>query len=371
MATTVGGVNVEIGGSTTKLEGAISSSKAIVQRGMDTIQGAAQAVQGYLSMLGINAFAGYIKGAIDAAGELADLAQKTGISAEVLSGFEYAAKMSGTTLEGVAGGLKKLATNMYEAGEGGKEQIKMFKDLGVEVIDANGKLKGTDIVLLELADKFAEMPDGADKSAQAVKVFGKAGADLIPLLNEGSEGIAQFRQRAQELGLVVSDETASAMESLGDKFDTVGMASTGLARQFAAALTPTLTSIADAFLETTHQGGLMQGAVSVLTGTVKTLTTVGYGVASAFEQVGIMLGGVAAAIANPMSAVDIFKDTLADAAAAGDKWGSKMVSIWDEQVTSTKKATDATDKNSKAHKGNTEERNKAIDKIKDVHQKAR
>ena len=59
-----------------------------------------------------------------------------------------------------------------------------FGRLGVSVTDANGKVRETDQVMLDLADKFQQMPDGTEKAALASQIFGeRLGSELIPMLN--------------------------------------------------------------------------------------------------------------------------------------------------------------------------------------------
>jgi hypothetical protein len=50
--------------------------------------------------------------------------------------------------------------------------------------------------LLEVANAFQKMPDGARKSAIALKLFGLEGAKLIPFLNEGAKGIQALEDEA-------------------------------------------------------------------------------------------------------------------------------------------------------------------------------
>lgn len=368
MATTIGGISIDIGVNPGGVANGMNKAKSEIRSGVDSIQGAASALKGYIAMLGIDAFGGYIKSAIDAAGALADLSQKTGISAETLSGLEYAAKMSGTTLDGVANGLKKLAMNMYDTSRGSGDAQEAFKSLGISVADASGKLKTTDGVMLEVADRFKEMDDGPKKAALAMKIFGKSGEELIPLLNEGAEGIAAMRQRAEELGLTVSDQTASAMEALGDKFDTIGMAGQGAARQLAADLTPALTSVADLFLESTKKGGFLTTTMGLLGDTIRGLISIGYGAASVFEQIGMAIGGLLAAAASAVTgnfegAREILRQNEADVAASSDRWASKIKDVWAEQVVATGKATQATNEHTEATKKQIAEAEKQAKQI--------
>ena len=371
MAITVGSVNIEIGGTTDKLQGAMNSSKSIVKSGVDSIQGAAQAVQGYLSMLGVGAFTSYIKGAIEAAGALADLQQKTGVSAEVLSGLEYAAKMSGTTLEGVAKGLQKLAVNMHDTAMGTGDARNAFKALGITVTDTQGNLRSVDDVMGDVADQFKTMDDGAQKTALAVKLFGKSGTELIPMLNEGSDGIAAMRQRAEELGLTISDKTASAMEALGDKFDTVGMASQGSARQIAANMTPALTTLADMFLDGTKKGGLFDAGVRVLGDTLRGLISIGISVTAAFNILGNVMGGIAAATVaflsgNRAGASQIIDDMKASAVEIEAYYDDKLQKVWANQVEAQDKAGASSKRLTETRKEDVDAAKKQADKIAEV-----
>jgi TP901 family phage tail tape measure protein len=161
------------------------------------------------------------KAALDTADDLSKLSQKTGISVESLSLLKPIAEQSGISLEGLAKGMQKLATAMVEAAGGSKEQIETFSRLGVSVKDAAGQIRPTEAVLLDLADAFAALPDGAEKSALAVKIFGKAGVELIPFLNQGRAGIEELKQKFKELGLEISGDTAKAAEKFNDTLDTV------------------------------------------------------------------------------------------------------------------------------------------------------
>jgi hypothetical protein len=146
---------------------------------------ARNAVVGLAAGLSVSMFANAIREAIDYADKLNDMSQKTGIAVETLGGLGYAAEQSGVNLDTVVSSGVKLAKAMEDAATGGKETSAMFKALGVDVVDASGNLRGIDETMFEVADQFAQMEDGAAKTALAVKLFGKSGADMIPMLNQG------------------------------------------------------------------------------------------------------------------------------------------------------------------------------------------
>jgi hypothetical protein len=189
---------------------------------LGSVTGGVLALGAGLSAAGVVAFA---KGAIDAADNMRDLSQKTGVSVENLSRFQQAAQMAGTDVEAVGKGLVKLGRNMVEAAETGKgPAAEALNYLGISAVDATGKLKSTDQVMLEVADRFQRMPDGARKAQLAVDLLGKSGADLVPMLNGG-------RQAIEGLAATMSTEFADKADAYNDSlaatqavFGQIGMA---------------------------------------------------------------------------------------------------------------------------------------------------
>ena len=231
---------------------------ASVKANLEGLSNVAGKINGVLAGLGAAlSVAGLMaagKAALDTADDLSKLAQKTGISVESLSLLKPIAEQSGISLEGLAKGMQKLATSMVEAAGGSKEQVEVFSRLGVSVKDAAGQIRPTEAVLLDLADAFAAMPDWAEKSALAVKIFGKAGVELIPFLNQGRAGIEELKQKFKALGLEISGDTAKAAEKFNDTLDTVKQALSGIALRVAEAALPALQRLADALVGLASHG---------------------------------------------------------------------------------------------------------------------
>lgn len=151
-----------------------------------------------------------IKNVIDKADDMRDLSQKTGIAVETLNQFSFAAEQSGTDLEGVAKGLKKLSANMQEAAAGNKNSAAIFDALGISVKNSDGSLKNSSEVMGLISDKFAGLEDGAVKATIAQKLFGKAGMELIPMLNQGSEAFGTYSS-------TIDTSFANAADKFNDK----------------------------------------------------------------------------------------------------------------------------------------------------------
>lgn len=173
---------------------------------------------------------------------LNDARQRTGVSAEDLSKLAYAAELSGTSMDGVSSAVKFLSKNMESAINKSGEQRSAFASLGISAKDLEEAHGDVNTVLLKIADRFTTLPDGAEKSAAAMQIFGKSGTDLIPLLNSGSEGIAAMGDEAERLGIVMSDEAAAAADEFNDKLAGLKGAAEGIGISIGSALIPPLTS---------------------------------------------------------------------------------------------------------------------------------
>lgn len=200
------------------------------------------------------ALGGLAAQSIKNAAALAEMAQKVGASVESLSTLGFAAQQSGLNIEQLQGGLVKLAKNASDASRGIGEAGNGFDALGIKVQNADGSLKATDVLLREVAGKMAQYEDGANKTAIAVNLFGRAGADLIPLLNEGADGIAELEERARDLGLEIGTNTAEAAEKFGDQLDQLKALATGLGNDLAEQLLPTLLALTERMTQSGIEG---------------------------------------------------------------------------------------------------------------------
>jgi hypothetical protein len=190
-----------------------------------------------------------LKRAAKSLDDLAKSAQKVGIGAEDLAKLQYAAGLAGVEAKGLETGLARLNIALADMGKkAAPEASRALAGLGITT--------GTTTLdaLKQLADKFQQMPDGVAKSAAAIKILGRSGADLIPLLNGGSAGIAALADEAQRFGLVVDTSTARAAEQFNDNMSRMGLLAEGAGRQFAAGIIPTLVVLTNKLLETANTG---------------------------------------------------------------------------------------------------------------------
>ena len=186
------------------------------------------------------AFIGLVKGAIDSADSFGKLSDQTGIAANSLQAYVNAGKLAGVGQETIDKGLRRLAQSMREADQGVATYSDSFNALGITVRDSEGNLKSSETVLGEIADRFADLPDGATKAAISMEIFGRSGASLINLLNGGSAALEEFNY-------AVSDEFAQNAEFFNDQIAVLGIRFDGFRKQLADALLPVLNNLIQVF----------------------------------------------------------------------------------------------------------------------------
>lgn len=271
MAAEIGDIAVRVGADITGLrQGMNDASKAVGSFSSDAAKklGAFTTnitkVAAAAAAAGAAATAALVKGAIDSADSLSKLSKSVGVSTEKLSALQYAAELSGVKNDELSASLIKLNKNSRDAflGVGGAKDA--FDMLGISVSTASGQLKTNDQILAQVFDKFAAMPDGIEKTALAVDIFGRSGATLIPLLNEGTQGLSAMSEEASRLGLIVSADTAKASEQFNDNLDKMQQSLRGLGLRIAEEALPALNDFTQTINSSETQQGLADIAVAII-----------------------------------------------------------------------------------------------------------
>lgn len=205
---------------------------------------------------------------IQMADQLDEMSMRLGISTETLSGWGYAAKMSGTDLESLSGAIPKLSKNLAAAADEGSKAGQLFKALGIDVKDASGNLRDVEDVLPEIADRFKTLKNDTTEAALAQELFGKSGANMLEFLNRGSEGIAELSDRAAELGLIISGDTAQAATEFMDSIEDLKAITAAFGLDIAEILLPHLQDLVDWLVQSQREGKLLGFEIEDLGSTV-------------------------------------------------------------------------------------------------------
>jgi len=184
---------------------ALDSTKGGFASALKNVQGfskAAGALGGLAVAAGAavgTAFAAAAKSFADNADELGKMSEKTGIATETLSKLKFVAEENNLSWE---------------------QMQKAFRGAAIEASKSNQTFEQ---LLTGTADRFAGLADGAGKAAEAQRLFGKAGADLIPILNLGSDGLKKAIKEAEDFTTVIDKKTAAAADQFGDNVSRIGL----------------------------------------------------------------------------------------------------------------------------------------------------
>jgi hypothetical protein len=246
------------------------------------------------------AVVGLVKGAADSTVEygkqIMRMSRLTGESVETMSRLSFAAQQTGVSSDQLANGMKFLEKNMAA----GKEE---FAQLGINVKDSSGHLRSSHEVLLDAADAIHRMGSGAQATAAAMALFGRAGQNLLPLLARGRQGILELEAAAAKYGLVFDEHRIESIQAYVRAHRELDAAMQGAKLRIGEEVLPVLTALTQAYAQLP---GPISSAIVPVTGGVVALAafakvagavkTAGEGVVSTVTQLGKSMSGMDAAI---------------------------------------------------------------------------
>jgi hypothetical protein len=236
----------------------VIAAKTVGEQGIKRLGNSMQGVQGkvknlkiavgglngalkiFAGILAAGAFTRFVKGAIDSADAFGKMSDQTGIAANTLQAYVNAGKLAGIEQATIDKGLRRLSQSMREADLGVATYKDSFDALGLSVRNTDGTFKSNEQVLGEIADRFADMPDGATKAAIAMEIFGRSGASMINMLNGGKAALTEFNYE-------VSENFAQNAEYFNDQIAVLQIRFDGFRKQLADALLPTLNNLLKMF----------------------------------------------------------------------------------------------------------------------------
>lgn len=232
---------------------------------------------------------------LDLADRIGKLSQTTGLSSEQLSRLRYQAELSGSNFAVLTKGVVKFQRAMYDANNGLATQADAFGELGIAVANNDGTLRKTEDVMGDLAESFKGMEDGAKKSAIAQVLIGRAGAEMIPFLNAGRDGLKEMADEADALGITMDGKLTSAAERTNDNLSRIKTALEGVFLRVMAQAMPRIEEFTKALVRWVKDGDKVAETVTFIGNAMKTVATVATIVGGLLEIVGRGIGAMAAA----------------------------------------------------------------------------
>jgi hypothetical protein len=268
-------------------------------------------------------YAAHVAQGVDA---MNDLAQRTGIGVESLQALQMAAKLSG--IDDVTGAVQKLGVEIGQAAESGKTEA--FTKLGLNFQKLQAMAPEEQFKAIQAA--ISALPTPAERAAAAVSIFGKAGVELLPLMNQN---LAEVEERMRRLGAIVGDDQVEAIGGMNDALDMVSATFDGIIGNVVGNLAPVVESLANdllAFVEEWNNiggegggiadtisnalldvadyfAGIFDNAVAQFEGFSVTMETVG----SIFETAGNVFSAVGEVLRAVFNVFQLAGDALAAA----------------------------------------------------------
>lgn len=208
--------------------------KTAAKWGTAIVGGASAAVGGLLAVT--NQTAEY-------ADEIDKLSERTGVNREELQRWKYAAAQSGADIGKLEVGIKTLSGYMDDAMNGSKKATDAFAALGISVDDLRNKSQ--EEIFEEVMKSLGDMEQGATRNAIGADLLGRSYTELLPLLNAGSDGMQELKDRADELGIVMSEEAVRANVTFGDTLQDIKESFGGIVRGLTDSFLPIMQQFAD------------------------------------------------------------------------------------------------------------------------------
>lgn len=250
---------------------------------------------------------GLIMKAASAGDRIDKMSQKVGLSRKSFQEMEFAMSQSGTKIESLQTGMKTMTKQMSGAANGTKSSAEAFKKLGVSVTDSDGNLRSQEEVMFETISALQGMKNQTEKAKIANQLFGRAGSELMPLLNEEAGSLDDMREKAHELGLVMDDDAVDASVNFTDTLDQLKRSLGTAAAKIGAALLPHVQKLANYIIQNMPAiqkfiQGVIDKITSISPSVMKVIGIVAI-VAAALGPVVALIGTIVTAVGGVVTAI--------------------------------------------------------------------
>lgn len=176
------------------------------------------------------------------------MSQRLGMTREGFQEWDYVLSQAGISIDSMQSGMKSLSQRMDDSAEGVGKGAELFEKLGISVTDTNGEFRDQEEVFNDTIRALQGMDDGVEKAAMAQELFGRSGQELLPLLNAEAESVDALKEKAHEMGLVLSDEMVDAGVEYTDTMDTMKRVGGAMFAQLGMQFMPMLTKLMNWFM---------------------------------------------------------------------------------------------------------------------------
>lgn len=166
--------------------------------------------------------------AASAADSINTLSKQYGLSTEEIQKFKYATDLIDVSLETYVASIARNIRSMSAYRNGTEATVQAYDSLGVAVTDANGKLRDSQTVYNEVISALGKIEDETERDSIAMTILGRNAQQLNPLILGGADALAELGEQAENLGLILPQESLDNLNAFNDKVDTLKANMNGL-----------------------------------------------------------------------------------------------------------------------------------------------
>lgn len=181
--------------------------------------------------------------AFEAVGNIGRQAVREGMSPENFSRLAFAADATHTDIEGLTSGIQKMLQAIEKSDEGDEKLTEMFAKLHLNT----QLLKSEDPAdaFQEVATAIGSMNNAAERALAVKEIFGKGGAELLPLIKDGAKQLNELMGESDQLGFTRTKEDIEAVEMAEQKLSIATDALKARFMDLAAQAAPALSALAE------------------------------------------------------------------------------------------------------------------------------
>lgn len=233
-------------------------------------------------------------GAISTADDLATMSAQTGISTDTLQKFQFASDMVDVSVEDLTGAFKKMKIQMDKNPEA-------FEALGVAVTDENGNFRDLEDVFYDTIAALSDIEDGTKRDLTAMDIFGKGADTLATIIDDGGATLKEYSDKAEDLGVILDEDTIKKLTSTGDQIDTLKAQATGMMAQVGSKITESLAPTLETLMDKLE--GVFNWITSLDSDTLTMIGTIAL-VVAAISPVAKIVQGITTAVQGVSNAIN-------------------------------------------------------------------
>ena len=239
--------------------------------------------------------------AIKTADDLKTLSARTGLSTDMLQKFAYASDMVDVSTEELASAMAKMKKQM-------DANPAAFEALGVSVTNADGTFRDLESVFYDSLAALSQIGNETERDLAAMDLFGKSGDTLATIIDDGGAALQEYGSKAQELGLILSEDTIGKLVETGDTVDEMKARAMSTLVEVGAELlenlAPTIELIIGKIGEVVAWIGTLDSdtlnTILIVAGVIAAISPLASIIAGISSAIGVLSKAISFIVANPI-----------------------------------------------------------------------